>query len=363
MANKIRVKRGTDLARKGANPDQYEIHYSTQNGDDGRPERLWVTDSSSATANAGDVLIGPYEFVSGDPRIGVTTDHVNGTVSIAYVDEATWNPSQSLTEVASGYSNNSTIEAGDTFNGPHTITVTTGSGANEVKIDRAGFINGAATTYFASPLDEIDNNVLASGSASYSWSQSIATPTAFEIANIATRRYDITVFCDPEQGSGQSRDQSTQRFNWGWRIAGFVSTSAYTSLSLPTASQIVSTSGSNINQFNTVRQTPTSAFQEGFTLPNDGQFWYPYLVHTCSPEDVAGTYEDAFGWTPSATLVGSGSVGLTEITDLAAGDLIFTATNGTQIGGQANAKTYRMWRIGGASGYYGDGSTLLFSFS
>lgn len=351
MSNKIKVRRGTDTARQSATIDNYEIHYSTGNTGDGQAERLWVADSNASNATSNDLLIGPYEFVSGHSQITVSTDYTTGRVSIGYQDAASFNPSQSLTAVASTYANNSTIEAGDTFGGNHTLTVTTGTGSNEVLIDQAGYTYDSLTGYFASPLNLPDGITLASGSQSLSWAQSVATPSGFSTSSINDRRTGVVIFCNPASGSGFSQDSSTKYFNWGWRVAGFLSTTDYTSS--PTTAQILSTSGSNLNQFNVVQQTPTNATTRNWVLPNDGSQWYPYLVHSCSPNGGS----DDFGWTPSATVVGSGSIGLSEVTDLSS-DVVIGS-----LGGQANTKYYRVWRVGGASGYYGDGSTLSLSIS
>jgi hypothetical protein len=360
MSNRIKVKRGSDTARQSATLQEGEIHYSTGNASGaGRPERLWISDSSAASANSGDLLVGPFEFVSGDSRITVATDYQTGKVTIGYLDAASWNPSQTLTAVASTYSNNATIEAGDTFGGPHTLTVTTGGGANEVKIDRAGYTQGANTAYFASPLNAIDGNVLASGSATLSYATSFPTPSAFKLSDLGTRRIKIRVFCDPPTASGQSQDASDLYFNYGWRVRGFISTDLYNPSNLPTPTQIVSTSGANRSQFNVIQQTPTSAATRSYVLPNDGQQWHCYLVHSCSP-DATG---DLFGWTPSATVVGSGAISLTEVTDLVNADIVSVGSSGTNLGGQPTNKYYRIWRFGGTSGYFGDGSTLQFSIS
>lgn len=355
MPNKIKIRRGTDANRTGATTIQdYEVHYSTSNSGTGRPERLWVADSAAAARNSDDLLIGPFEFVSGDSRIGVTTDYVNGRVTISYVDAATFNPSRSLTAVASTYSNNDTIEVGDTFGGPHSLTVGIGGGANEVKIDRAGYTYNSSTSYFASPLNALDGTVLNSGTQSLSWSQSISVPAGFAISNLNNRRVPVTLTCDPPTASGFSAASSTLYFNFGWRLRGFISTTLHNSSSLPTAANITSTSGSHISRFNAISQTPTSATQYNWLLPNDAQQWHVYLVHTCSP-DTSG---DLFGWTPAATVVGSGAIGLTEVTNIVAGDYVTG-----NIGGQSTTKYYRVWRVGGTSGYYGDGSTLQLSIS
>lgn len=361
MSNKIKVRRGSDADRKNATTIQdYEIHYSTANSDGaGRPERLWVADSNAAAGNSQDLLVGPFEFVSGDARITVNTDYQTGRVTIGYLDAATWNPSQSVTRVASTYSNNSTIEAGDSFGGPHTLTVTTGSGANEIRIDRAGYTFNNAFAYFASPLDAIDGNVLASGSANLSWSQNIATPAGFSIANLDTRRVKVRVFADPPAGSGFSQDGSDHYFGFGWRLRGFVSTQAFSSATLPTVSQITSTSGSNLSRFNSIVQTPTTATQYNYALPNDGQKWFPYLVHTCAP-DPSG---DLYGWEPSVSVVGSGPIGISEVTQLTSAEVVVVGASGQNLGGQSVAKAYRVWRIGSSDGYTGNGSTLQFIIS
>lgn len=350
MSNKIRVRRGSDTERKSATTiDDYEIHYSHTNSDgEGRPERLWVADSASAAGNSQDVLVGPYEFVSGDPRISVDADYTTGRVTIGYQDAATYNPTQSLSATAATYSANSVIEVGDSFGSSHTLTVANGSGANETRIDRAGYIFNNSTAYFASPLNAIDGVLLTSPSQSLSWTQTIAAPSNFSISSLANRRKSIQIFCDPPAGSGFNQDSSTSYFNWGWRVRGFASTTAYSTSLLPTASDITSTSGSNISMFNAIQQTPTSATVRTWTLPAGGP-WFLYLVHTCSP-DSSG---DLYGWTPTATLVGSGAVSVTEVTDIAAGD--FVQANGT-IGGQTTTKYYRVWRIGVASGYAGNQS-------
>lgn len=354
MPNKIKVRRGTDAQRQGATTlDNYEVHYSTGNSSNGRPERLWVADSAAgAHANSGDVLIGPYEFLSGDSRIGVTTDYATGRVIISYVDAATFGPSRSITQVASTYSNNSTIEVGDVFGGPHSLTVGVGGGANEVKPDRAGYTYSGSTAYFASPLNAIDGTLLNSGTQSLSWSQSISAPANFSLSG--SRNVPVTLFVDPPAASGFSQVSSNFNFAFGWRVRGFISTTLYTPVLLPTAANITSTSGSNISRFNAVQQTPTSTTQRDYLLPNDGQQWHAYLVHTCSP-DASG---DLYGWTPSATVVGSGAISLTEVTAITAGDYVEG-----NIGGQATTKYYRVWRFGGTTGFFGDGSTLSFNIS
>ena len=95
--------------------------------------------------------------------------------------------------------------------------------------------------------------------------------------------------------------------------------------------------------FNAVMQTPTASTVRTWTLPAGGP-WYIYLVHSCSP-DASG---DEYGWTPTATLVGSGAVSVSEVTDIANGD--FVTGN---IGGQSTTKYYRVWRIGASTGYAG----------
>ena len=355
MANKIKVRRGTDVQRTGATTlEDHEIHYSTANAGDGRPERLCVADSSAgAHANSGDVLIGPFRFEGGaSGRIVVNADYQTGQVVIDYQDAATYSPSSSLTAVASTYSNNASVEAGDTFTGPHTISVAKGSGGNEVLIDRASVTYLGSTTNFASPLNAVDGATAATGSLS--WSQSIPTPANFSIGNIADRRAAVTVTMDPAQGSGFSADAEARYFNFGWRVRGFVATTQYSSLSLPN-STVVTGSGS---QFNDVVQTPTTAFTKSWTLPS-GSNWYLYFLHSCSPDGSPGSITDEFGWTPTFTLVGSGQVGFVEVTDLAEGDLYQTGTGGN-VGGQSAAKTYRLWR---SPFTYAGGQTITLQIS
>lgn len=364
MPNKIRVRRGTDAQRTAAtNIDNYEIHYSTGNAGDGRPERLWIADSAATAGNSGDLLVGPFSFHSGSNQITVSTDYQTGRVTIGYQDAATFAPSRSVTRVASTYSNNSTIEVGDAFTGSHTFTVTVGSGSNEIGIDRAGFTYLSNTTNFASPLNAIDGLLLNSGSQSLSWAQSLSAPANFSIANIANRRRVVTIFTDPPAGSGFSQTSSTANFDFGWRVRGFVSTTLYNAQSLPTVAQVTSTSGANISRFNEIQQTPTSATVRNYLLPNDGQQWHCYLVHSCDPVE-GSPVADGYGWTPSATVVGSGAIALTEVTDLANQDLLICGAGQSNLGGQTTSqKIYRIWRFGGQTGFFGDGSTLSFSIT
>jgi len=355
MANKIKVRRGTDTQRTSATTlEDHEIHYSTGNAGDGRPERLWIADSAAgAHANSGDVLIGPFRFAGGSSgRIVVDADYQTGDVVIDYQDAATFNPSSSLSAAASTYSTNAIVEAGDSFTGPHTISVVQGSGGNEVAIDRASVSYLGSTTNFASPLNAIDGSTAASGSLS--WSQSIATPSSFSISSIGSRRTGISVAMDPEQGSSFSADTETRYFNFGWRVRGFIATTQYSALSLP-SSTVVTGSGS---QFNDVVQTPSNAFTKSWVLPA-GSSWYLYFLHTCSPDGSPGSVVDDYGWTPTFTLVGSGQVGFVEVTDLVEGDLYDTGTGGN-IGGQSNGKSYRIWR---SPFTYAGGQTITLQIS
>jgi hypothetical protein len=348
-ANSILPKRGDESQRLTTTKiAENEIHVSKNNAGDGRSTRCFVRQSQGQ-----DVLVGPFEFVPGTSgRITVSPDYDSGRVVIDYQDAATFSPSSSLTAVASAYSNNSTIEAGDTFTGPHVVAVAKGGGANETLIDRATFEYLGSTFTFASPLQAIDGQTAASGS--FSWSQQLTTPADFSLSNVSTRRRSITVRIDPAQGSGFSQSAQTRNFNWGWRLVGFRSTTLFSDTTGLTT-QIVA-NGAVSNQ---VKQTPTSEFSNvTFTMPADGNFHRLYIAHTCSPDDAGSIYADAFGWTPSAVLVGSGAIGLTEVTDLASGDVLLGS-----LGGQSATKAYRVWRVGSASGYFGEGQSLTFSFS
>jgi len=349
-SNSILPKRGTESQRLTTTKiAENEIHVSKSNAGDGRATRCFVRQ-----AQGQDVLVGPFEFVPGaSGRIVVSPDYDSGRVVIDYQDAATFSPSASLTAVASSYSNNSTAEAGDTFTGPHTVSVSKGGGANEVLLDRASFEYLASTFTFAAPLDAIDGATAASGS--FSWSQQLTTPASFNLANVANRRRSITVRIDPAQGSGFPQSSQARNFNWGWRLVGFRSTTLFTSV-VGLTPQIVA----NGSVYNQVRQTPTSEFPSiTFTMPSDGGFHRLYVAHTCMPEETGGgLYGDAYGWTPSAVLVGSGAIGMTEVTDLAEGELLMGS-----LGGQPSTKSYRVWRIGSESGYFGAGQSLTFSIT
>ena len=56
--------------------------------------------------------------------------------------------------------------------------------------------------------------------------------------------------------------------------------------------------------------------------------------------------------------MGSGAIGMTEVTDLAEGELLMGS-----LGGQPSSKSYRVWRIGSESGYFGAGQSLTFSIT
>lgn len=355
MPNKIKVRRGSDAQRTSSTTiEDHEIHYSTGNAGDGRPERLWIADSSAgAHANSGDVLVGPFRFAAGaSGRILVNADYQTGQVVIDYQDAATFSPSATLSAVASTYSGGATVEVGDAFTGPHTVSVAKGAGGNEVLIDRASVAYLASTTNFASPLNAVDGSTAASGSLS--WSQSIPTPSGFSIGNVADRRVAVTVTMDPAQGSGFAADAEVKHFNFGWRVRGFIATTQYSALSLPNSTVVAGTG----SQFNDVIQTPTTAFTRSWTLPA-GSSWYLYLMHTCGPQGSPGSVTDAYGWTPTFTLVGSGQVGFVEVTDLVEGDLYETGTGGN-VGGQSVAKSYRLWR---SPFTYAGGQTITLQIS
>ena len=362
MANLL-PKRGNEVNRAGSpNIVEDEIHVSKNNASNtGRPTRFWVRGSGGV-----DTLVGPFKFTAGN-NISLSEDYANGEITISYQDALTFNPSQSLLATASTYTgNNPVIEVGDYFDTAQTLKVTTGSGNNESRIDWATCTFESNTTNFGGNLTNRDNVNLASGSQNYLWTPTIGTvgaPAGFVVdtvanpnGNLATRRRSANIKCYSElQHASQfpDPDESNVWFNWGWRCRAFFSTTLYTDVALMNAAAFTTNS-----VLNKVVQSPRTALGASnvadavtFDLPAGGPY-YLYFAHSCQ---VSEPGVDDYGWTPNFTLLGSGGTGWNEVSDLNSGGdggyFSGPSTPGSNIGGQANNKNYRLWR--GPNAYAG----------
>ena len=379
MSNKIKVKRGTEAERTQATLDNYEIHYSTQNGTgSGQAERLWITDPAAANKNGADLLVGPFKFVEGPSgKIRVTANYSTGNVEIDYREPSTFDPTMSATFRANSYSNNAVLEAGDAFNNTttgHSLTIASRDIATELAIDWGtyeyqfvGSPSGVGGS-FPAPLDAQDNVTISGGTSSTRTltGLSIPTPPTFTLTgagNLNTRRQAFTVKARTTTFDGDLLDQATYYANFGWRVRGFISQQLFTSANLPTAADITG-SGS---RFHYIAQTPTTATSHNttkFALPNDSAAYHLYIVTTCGQGNANSGSPDEYGWTPSlvqtnAAGVVTGTITPLEVTDYANGDLVIASIGGTNNSalGNQNAKAYRVWRLTSAP-QPGNGDTV-----
>lgn len=374
MANKIKVRSGLDTQRtQSTTIDEREIHYSTSNADgEGRPERLWIADSAAEANNSDDLLIGPFHFVEGPSgKIRVTANYQTGKVEIDWREPSTFNPTMSRTLRATNYSNNATLEAGDSFNSPtgHDFTITSINSATELPIDWGTYsyqlvgAPSAVSGSFPAPINaQNDGNTISGGTAStQTIVQTFPTPASFTLSSINTRRQSVTINARTSTADGNVLDTDTFHLNFGWRVRGFISQTLFGNGVLPTPAQI--NAGSS---FHYISQTPTSATSYNttkFVLPNDGGSYHLYLVHTCGQNNV-GSGQDEYGWIPSLVQTNSqgvvtASINPVEVTDYVGGDVLIDSlgsTNGSALGNQT-AKAYRVWRLTSAP-QPGNGDTV-----
>lgn len=416
MANKIKVKRGAENDRAGATITDYEIHYSTQNGGTGRPERFWVADSNAtAKDGGGDLLVGPFEFVSSDGKISVSADYQTGRVSFGLIADKTYNPTrtfklnlggyttafrdttdgnQNIQTASLPYNGNLVAEAGESFGGNygsvdrnHQITVKNDSGENPVLIDHA-YVNveGTTTTFSQTELQAADGTVWQDtvNTASQNFNTIVATPGTFgatvsgsgTVQSITGDSVTDTLVAVPDINEvGFSNSTLSRSFKWGWRVTWFASQNpnyGYNAGSgqfvYPTASEI--TSAVNATGGEAVAYRPWdlnggSGVKVTVNLPA-GSGWYFYLVTTTAPPNFqpGESGEDPYGWIPYAYSTGNLQQTLTEVTDrlnvLGHGNSIWsTSSNGGHFGsfGQTSfTKHYRIWRMDVPGGWSGDQS-------
>lgn len=396
MANRIKVKRGTDADRLVSNLETNEISYSTGGDDGGRPRRFWVTDTSATAneANNSDVLIGPFEFV-GSSKIQVDADYTTGRVQFSLIADQTFNPTRTLLLNGAGYTNayttgtnsstqlvtteawpsdNPVLEAkevyGSTVN--HKITLKNDAGANPVKADYAEVVmEGTTTTFDQSELQAYDSIVWddLTTTAQKNFNTVVSTPATFAatVSNgtVTTMTGDsktYTLNIKPAASSGFPDRSTSTAASWGWKVAWFPAQNEdWDEDNLPTVAEInqgIANGGGVTIAYRPWAMNNGQGVKCTFTTPSgQGNNWAIYFVTTTdSATGGFPTAVDSYGWEPYAYSSSNLGQTLTEVTNRGAAKVRDVAAGATQIGsiGQNGmAKFYRIWKLSPPGGYTG----------